>query len=251
VIFEATTVCARFAAIAGSAALHVGFAVAVVAAGHSRSTASRGPDPLATIEIVVAAVEPKAAPTLERAHVERGDVRPAHTHRYPVAENHDRMPHDASLTHAPLTFSAPAAVERSAAPEVAAAPPYADPRFVLIVKPGPSGQTAVSTRDGDVHATGADPIPESGVDAPARQLSSETVAYPRAARESEVELDVPLEFVVDAQGRVTSVRVLKRAGYGLDEAAEQEVRARRFSPAFVHGRPTAVRMRRTVIFRLH
>jgi protein TonB len=93
-------------------------------------------------------------------------------------------------------------------------------------------------------------FPEPGVSVPARLLSSTPVSYPPQARAAEVELDVPLELVVDPVGRVVQARGLSRCGYGLDEAAVRAVRTYRFSPALRGGRPVAVRMRWTVQFRL-
>ena len=42
--------------------------------------------------------------------------------------------------------------------------------------------------------------------------------YPPAARQAEIETDLPLEIVVDGAGRVVSARAVGHAGYGLDEA---------------------------------
>ena len=70
------------------------------------------------------------------------------------------------------------------------------------------------------------------------------------ARQAEIEVDLPLEIVVDASGRVTSARGLSRAGYGLDEAALSAIRGYRFSAALRDGHPVPVRMRWTVQFRL-
>ena len=47
-----------------------------------------------------------------------------------------------------------------------------------------------------------------------------------------------------------ALSALRRAGYGLDEAALQAIRAYRFSPALRAGHPVRVRMRWTIQFRL-
>jgi TonB family protein len=88
------------------------------------------------------------------------------------------------------------------------------------------------------------------VSVPARLLSSGPLPYPAAARQAEIEVDLPLELVVDGAGRVTAARGLTRVGYGLDEAALAAIRSYRFSPALRDGRPVPVRMRWTVQFRL-
>jgi TonB family protein len=88
------------------------------------------------------------------------------------------------------------------------------------------------------------------VDVPARLIESAPLRYPPDARAAEIEASVPLEIIVDGQGRVISQRVLARAGHGLDEAALAAVRAYRFSPARRQGLPVRVRMRWQVQFRL-
>ena len=63
-------------------------------------------------------------------------------------------------------------------------------------------------------------------------------------------MDVPVDIVVDASGRVVSARAVIRTGYGLDDSAVRAIRDYRFSPALRAGLPVAVRMRWTVQFRL-
>ena len=93
-------------------------------------------------------------------------------------------------------------------------------------------------------------LSEKDVNVPARLTSSSRVAYPPEARRAEIEVDVPVQIVVDASGRVLEARSLSHPGYGLDEAAAQAIRTWRFSPAQRAGRPVRVRMRWTVQFRL-
>lgn len=120
------------------------------------------------------------------------------------------------------------------------------------VSPGlsPGRTPRSSTSRGETASSDAAATAESDVDVPARLLSSAPLAYPPAARQSEIELDFPLEIVVDASGHVISARASSHAGYGLDEAALQGIRGYRFSPAVRAGRPVAVRMRWIVQFRL-
>ena len=96
----------------------------------------------------------------------------------------------------------------------------------------------------------ADALSEHDVNVAARLLSSSPLVYPAAARQAEIEIDLPVEIVVAADGRVAAARALTRAGYGLDEAALRAIRQYRFSPALRDGRPVRVRMRWTVQFRL-
>jgi TonB family protein len=93
-------------------------------------------------------------------------------------------------------------------------------------------------------------VPEREVTERARLVSSGPLRYPEAARRAELEADVALELVVGPDGRVASARVVRPAGYGLDDEAVRAVRAYRFSPARLDGRPVRVRMPWTVQFRL-
>jgi TonB family protein len=142
-------------------------------------------------------------------------------------------------------------------PSIVSAPVETDgpARFAL------SGGT-VATRAGATSATASrsssrnepegdtDAVSERDVNVPARLLSSSPLVYPAVARQAEIEIDFPVEIVVDADGRVAAARAVSRVGYGLDEAALRAIRQYRFSPALRAGRPVRVRMRWTVQFRL-
>jgi len=121
-------------------------------------------------------------------------------------------------------------------------------RFVLVV--GTIGAQASATASPTGGPADGDVVGEGDVAVPARLVSSSPLVYPAAARQAELELDLPMEIIVDAEGRVTSARALGRAGYGLDEAALRAIKAYRFSPAQRQGHAVPVRMRWTVQFRL-
>ena len=95
-----------------------------------------------------------------------------------------------------------------------------------------------------------DAVAENRVSVPARLLGSAAVAYPVAAREAEVEADVPVQIVVDVGGHVVEAHALTSAGYGFPDAAVRAVRGYRFSPAQKDGHAVRVRMRWVVQFRL-
>jgi protein TonB len=77
------------------------------------------------------------------------------------------------------------------------------------------------------------------------------VPYPRAAKRANVEGTVKLEVVVGRDGRVVRVRVLKRLGYGLDEAAVRALKQARFRPAMgSDGKPMVYTIRYKYTFRL-
>jgi protein TonB len=148
-----------------------------------------------------------------------------------------------------------AAPSRARAPVVSLDDTAAPARFVMRAgtvapqateAPATTSSAAGASRTSDAF----DALNEGDVSVPARLISSGTLVYPPAARQAEVEIDLPLEIVVDTDGRVASARALRRAGYGLDEAALRAIRAYRFSPALRAGLPVRVRMRWTIQFRL-
>jgi len=145
--------------------------------------------------------------------------------------------------------SAPAAVE---------SPVVAAPRFVMsagtvatraaAAPASPRGWPSLdaASADGEAGTT----FGEGDVNEPARLMTASPLVYPAAARAAAIELDFPVEIVVDPAGHVVSARALRHAGYGLDEAALRAIREYRFSPARRAGRTVPVRMRWTVQFRL-
>jgi protein TonB len=157
---------------------------------------------------------------------------------------------------------APSAGNAPAIPPPPLAPPAPDDarpaRFVLsagtiATNASPATGPATPKPPTDTGASPAaegDAVREGEVDVPARLLAASPLLYPPAARKAEIEVDLPLEIVVDAAGRVVSARAVTRAGYGLDEAALHGIRNYRFSPAMRAGRAVPVHMRWTVQFRL-
>jgi protein TonB len=264
----------RPAALATSVALHVG---AAVVGGHALSEGTRDDmGPVVPIEMEVQLANEPPAPADDAPREEAS--RPAavrargagHRHAYPVLPDHDAHPHDPSLVHLAgrarsetpppnVTDPSPEILPHSDEP-TAPSTPEAPLRFVL----GSAGRAANGrTTPGDAEAangpaanvTGTGTfdvavVPESAVDQPARLLSSVAVVYPEAARAAGMEADVPLELVVDGEGRVTSARPLAAQGLGLTEAALRAVRGYRFTPARRAGRAVPVRMRWIVTFRL-
>jgi protein TonB len=76
-------------------------------------------------------------------------------------------------------------------------------------------------------------------------------SYPAGARSKGITGAVTLSIQVDAQGRVTDVRVLKSEPAGtFDDAAVRAVRGWRFQPATYQGQPVAVRVEQRLAFDL-
>ncbi|GAB4127603.1 MAG: hypothetical protein OHK0045_25070 [Raineya sp.] len=67
-----------------------------------------------------------------------------------------------------------------------------------------------------------------------RKMVSENIVYPKEAKEQKVQGKSLLSFIIDEEGKITQVRVMKRLGSGCDEAAIAAILATkdiRWSPA--------------------
>ena len=241
-----------------SALAHVALAVT---AGTVLRAAARGPvERPQAVEVDLAPpmvmAEDQSAPTLPSASGTRTTESPVVSRPLRPRAAAGRAP--ATVRSSPR-IAGPTGSPAAAAAGVAAANADAPARFVLSAAtvavagsgggarwPAAGGSSAGDAREGD-----GEVVQENGVSVPARLLASQPVIYPAAARQAEIEADLPLEIVVDWAGLVSSARGLSRAGYGLDESALLAIRSYRFSPALRDGRPVRVRMRWTVQFRLH
>jgi protein TonB len=221
-------------ALLASAVVHA--AVAATVGGvlvSTRPSVGREPDPVAVDLADLPADAPATpgaaaapAPTSARPALRsRLAVRPARATAPTAAAPAGPLPPN---DEAPLRFAISAGTIASGPSIVASGPP--------------SGAGRPSDEPG--------PLGEGDVSVPARLITPSPLVYPPAARQAGIEIDLPVEIVVDATGRVVAARGLGRAGYGLDEAALRAIRAYRFSPAIRAGRPVPVRMRWTVQFRL-
>ena len=74
--------------------------------------------------------------------------------------------------------------------------------------------------------------------------------YPEVARKARVQGVVIVQAIVNEDGLVDNVRVLRGLGMGLDQAAVDAVKQWRFRPATLHGRPVPVYYNLTVNFQL-
>jgi periplasmic protein TonB len=81
-------------------------------------------------------------------------------------------------------------------------------------------------------------------------LSKTEPEYSEEARKAKIQGTVSLSIVVTASGQVTSVRVIRSLGLGLDERAAEAVRQWKFRPATVDGKPVATQAVVEVNFRL-
>jgi protein TonB len=74
--------------------------------------------------------------------------------------------------------------------------------------------------------------------------------YTEPARKAGVQGTVIVEAVIDEQGRVTNLKVMKALPMGLDQAAADAVRQWRFKPAMLGTRPVKIFWTLTVNFQL-
>ena len=75
-------------------------------------------------------------------------------------------------------------------------------------------------------------------------------AYTEIARRARIQGIVVVETIIDTQGSVTDVRVLKSLPMGLSESAVDAVKQWRFRPATLDRRPVSVYFTLTVKFDL-
>jgi TonB family protein len=203
------------------------------------------------VDVAVAALlsSPADAPPPATAASHRAAQQPVARRLAPARRTRATAPHLAREPH-PSTAAASAAVAVAPAPGIEAPARFALSAGTVATQAGGAALTAASGSPASAASGDTDALGERAVNVPARLLSSSPLVYPARARQAEIEIDLPLEIVVDADGRVAATRALSHAGYGLDEAAERAMRAYRFSPALRAGRPVRVRMRWTVQFRL-
>lgn len=74
--------------------------------------------------------------------------------------------------------------------------------------------------------------------------------YPEIARKARIEGVVILEIIVDKQGNVRDIRVLRPLGMGCTEAAIEAVKQWRYEPSTLNGKPIEIQGTVTVNFRL-
>ncbi len=231
-----------------------------MAAGHA-SRESSEPRSVVAAEVafdvvadspVVAHESPGGDAPTRRPRAAASPVSPStHAHAYPVSPDHDAVPHDPSIVHAPFV----------GAPLPDAPAPVVPVRFAMtVIASGelPGSKTEAGgppTADGSGALRREEaPTLEGDVSLPARLASSLAPVYPPAAREDGAEADVVLVIVVSSTGTVTEVGLAadaeRAAASGFEEAALRALRDARFIPAQRDGKPVAVRMRWTVSFRL-
>jgi len=94
------------------------------------------------------------------------------------------------------------------------------------------------------------PVRKGGDVLESRLIKKVMPEYPRLAQAARVERMVVLEVIVDEEGNVTDVKVLK--GHPLlNESAERAVRQWKYSPTLLNGEPIPIISTVTVVYRLN
>jgi protein TonB len=241
-------------ALVASLAAHGG--AAMYMAGQQASAPAESSAVVTSIEVETIALPEPAQPEVPPNVVpEPTPPAPAASAPAESARVHVAVLRPAPTESAPTPVKDPAPI--AAAANVLTAPGDDSPHFAMVLGAGavnPGGLTRAGGGGGAAPSGAAaasdGPFAADGVDKLAHLESGPAPAYPADARDNGVEADVPLDIVVDENGRVTDVRPTRHLGYGLDEAAAAAIRGYRFSPAMRGGRPVKVRMRWTVVFRL-
>lgn len=114
---------------------------------------------------------------------------------------------------------------------------------VVVAPPAPPAPPVVERPDEPV------PFDPASIERP-RRVVAPLPPYTELARHMRVEGFVVLEAVIDTEGRVRDVRVVRPLPGGLDRSAVETIRTWRFEPARRDGRPIAVLYNLTVNFRL-
>jgi protein TonB len=82
------------------------------------------------------------------------------------------------------------------------------------------------------------------------QAIQSKIIYPEIAKRAGVEGKVYVLAFVDETGEVTSVKIIKGLGAGLDEAALNAVKQTKFKPCKQRGKPVKVQVSIPIVFRL-
>lgn len=94
------------------------------------------------------------------------------------------------------------------------------------------------------------PIRVGGDVKPPEKVSAPSPQYTEIARKARIQGVVIVEAIIDKEGNVTNVKILKGLPMGLDSAASDAVSKWKFRPATLNGKPVAVIYNLTVNFRL-
>ena len=86
---------------------------------------------------------------------------------------------------------------------------------------------------------------------PPKELRQPSVQYPPASQNEGDEGTVTLLLAVQTDGSISDIRIARSSGHQrLDAAAVRSLRQAKFQPATCHGKPIAVRIHQSFIFKI-
>ena len=86
---------------------------------------------------------------------------------------------------------------------------------------------------------------------PPKELRQPSVQYPPISYDNAEEGTVTLLLAVQTDGSISDIRIARSSGYQrLDAAAVRSLRQAKFQPATCHGKPIAVRIHQSFIFKI-
>ena len=86
---------------------------------------------------------------------------------------------------------------------------------------------------------------------PPKELRRPSVQYPPASQDNGDEGTVTLLLAVQTDGSISDIRIARSSGYQrLDAAAIRSLRQAKFQPATCHGKPIAVRIHKSITFKI-
>jgi TonB family protein len=130
----------------------------------------------------------------------------------------------------------------SPAPAVAQTQTVA-PQAAAPVVPTPAPAAVATVREGDVVDFGA-------LDAPPKATRAISVIYPAIARQQKIAATVVVSALINENGDVTDVKVLRGVGrFGIDDAAQRAMRGARFTPPMKDGKRVKTWMPQTIQFK--
>jgi TonB family protein len=94
------------------------------------------------------------------------------------------------------------------------------------------------------------PIQVGGDVRPPEKLFAPQPQYTEIARKARIQGVVIVQAIIDKEGKVTNIKVLKGLPMGLEEAAVDAMKQWKFKPATLNGRPVTVYYNLTVNFKL-
>jgi protein TonB len=181
---------------------------------------------------------PSPAPAAEPRPEER--ERPSRAAREPLAVE----------SAPPRSNPPPPSPTRSELPDDPSAAPSRSPTSPFAAATAPtSGAGSPDGAGAPIPGSGA-PLGQDAVDRVAVPLDPVRPEYPRSERLRGREANVELSLVVDSEGRVRTVEVVRSAGERFDRASVEALRRIRFSPALRNGSPVPSRVGYTVRYRL-